>query len=64
MADRVPDEPLLVSGPQARRLLNIGPTKYWALVKAGRIETVDLDGRRWVTFASLKRLAQPEKHAA
>ena len=64
MAEPILDEPLLVPGPEARRLLGIGNTKYWQLVRAGRIETVDLDGRKWVVFASLKRLAQPEKRAA
>ena len=52
-----PFNPIVVSASTARRLLDIGNTKYWAMVKAGRIEMVDIGiGRRMVLFASLQRL--------
>lgn len=51
-------KPLLVSGPRARRLLDIGNTKYWDLVKTGAIETSVVGNRRMVVFASLEKLAQ------
>lgn len=50
-------KPLTVSGPQARRLLNVGNTKFWALVKSGAIETVEIGNRKMVVYASLERLA-------
>ena len=50
-------EPLLVSHPTARRLLDVGRTKYWELVKAGQIETVSLGRRSVAKYSSLKRLA-------
>lgn len=52
-------EPLLVTGPQARRMLGVGNTKYWELVKAGKIQTVELGGRKMPTYESLKKLATP-----
>ena len=59
-------KPLLVSGPRARKLLDIGNTKYWDLVKRGEIETAQIGNRKMVVFASLERLAQgvPTKKAA
>jgi hypothetical protein len=38
-------KPRVVSGPTARQLLDIGNTKYWDLVKAGKIKLVKLGGR-------------------
>ena len=54
-------EPLLVPTARACAMLGIGRTKFWALVKGGRIDMVDLGGRRWATFASIKALAQPPR---
>lgn len=51
-------KPLLVTGPTARKLLGVGNTKYWLLIKQGAIETVDLGGRKMVVYSSLERLAQ------
>jgi hypothetical protein len=56
-------EPLLTTGQEARRLLGISNTKYWDLVKAGKIETVKLGSRKMPTYASLKRLADPQATA-
>ena len=50
-------KPLLVSGPRARALLDVGNTKYWDLVKRGVIETVEVGDRLMVIYASLERLA-------
>ncbi|HUB48342.1 MAG TPA: hypothetical protein VMB73_25480 [Acetobacteraceae bacterium] len=57
-------KPLLVSGPTARRLIGVGNTKFWSLVKAGAIETVEVGGRKMVKYASLERLAQGGENAA
>ncbi|WP_297490110.1 hypothetical protein [Acidocella sp.] len=51
-------KPLLVSGSTARRLLDVANTKYWELVKAGAIETVNVGGRKMVVYSSLERVAQ------
>jgi hypothetical protein len=52
-------EPILVSQPKARRLIDCGETKFAQLVQAGLIKLVDLgEGRaRMVDFASLRALA-------
>jgi hypothetical protein len=57
--DAIEMEPLLVTGPVARKLIGVGNTKYWEIVKAGQIETVELGGRKMVVYASLKKLAEP-----
>jgi hypothetical protein len=54
----VPDKPLLVSGPRAREILDIGQTKFWAMVKAGKIKMAETGGRRMVVYASLEALTQ------
>lgn len=56
-------KPILVNGPTARKLIGCARTKYHALVKAGRIETVVISGRRMVVYSSLERLAQPAPQA-
>jgi hypothetical protein len=50
-------EPLLVPHPRAQKLLNIGHTKYWELVKAGEVEVIDVGKRSMAKYRSLKRLA-------
>jgi hypothetical protein len=56
--DTIEMEPLLVTGPVARKLIGVGNTKYWELVKAGKVKLVDVGGRRMATYASLKELAK------
>jgi hypothetical protein len=56
--DAIEMEPLLVSGPVARKLIGVGNTKYWELVRAGKLKLVVVGGRKMVTFASLKELAK------
>ncbi|MSP02561.1 MAG: hypothetical protein EXR07_16155 [Acetobacteraceae bacterium] len=53
-------EPLLVTGPVARKLIGVGNTKYWQLVKSGKVTLVEVGGRRMATYASLKELAKPD----
>lgn len=53
-------EPLLVTGPVARKLIGCGNTKYWQLVKDGKIAVVEVGGRKMATYASLKELATPK----
>jgi hypothetical protein len=55
-ADR---KPLLVSNTVAKQLIGVGNTKYWELVKAEKIKTVDVGGRRMAVYASLEALANP-----
>ena len=55
-ADR---KPLLVSNTVAKQLIGVGNTKYWELVKADKIKTVDVGGRRMAVYASLEALANP-----
>jgi hypothetical protein len=57
-------KPLLVSAPRAREILDVGNTKFWAMVKAGKIEMADTGGRRMVVYASLERLVAPVQQAA
>jgi hypothetical protein len=57
--DAIEMEPLLVTGPVARKLIGVGNTKYWELVKAGKVMLVEVGGRRMATYASLKALAKP-----
>jgi hypothetical protein len=52
-------KPLLVSNTTAKKVIGVGNTKYWELVKAGKIKTVDVGGRRMAVFASLEALANP-----
>ncbi len=57
------DKPMLVSAARAREILDIGTTKFWAMVKAGKIKMAETGGRRMVVYASLERLAAPMQEA-
>jgi excisionase family DNA binding protein len=48
-----PTKPLTMSPGQAAEYSGIGRTKLLELIRAGRIEIRDLDGRRRVIVASL-----------
>jgi hypothetical protein len=54
--DPVREKPFVVSGPRARKLLDVGNTKYWKLVKDGKIRLVNVGKRRMATYASLEAL--------
>jgi len=58
------DKPMLVSATRALEILDIGTTKFWAMVKASKIEMADTGVRRMVVYASLERLATPNQEAA
>jgi hypothetical protein len=60
----VPDKPLLVSAPRARKIIDVGNTKFWELVKEGKIQMADVGGRRMVVYASLEALANPQQQNA
>jgi hypothetical protein len=51
------DRPLLVSAPRARKIIDVGNTKFWELVKTGAIRMIEVGGRRMVVYASLETLA-------
>ena len=55
-----PEKPLLVSQAKARQIIGVGPTKFWELVKSGRIKTVLLHegSRPMVVYASLEALVE------
>jgi hypothetical protein len=58
---RHPDlkKPLTVTPRTAQQLLDIGPTKFWSLVRVGRIKMADIGDSRMVVYSSLEELAQP-----
>ncbi len=51
-------KPLLVTTAEARRLLGIGQTTYWKLVKSGKIQTAEVAGRRLPVYASIEEYVQ------
>jgi hypothetical protein len=63
MSDLCLEKPLLLSGPRARKLLCIGNTKYWRLVKAGLIETAEVGARKMPTYRSVEALARPTERS-
>ena len=48
--------PLAVTVSAACKFIGVGRTTMWALIKAGRIQTVRIGRRRVVLFASLEAL--------
>jgi hypothetical protein len=55
----VEQKPLLVSGPVARKIIGVGNTKYWQLVKTGQIKLVEVGGRKMAVYASLEAISTP-----
>jgi excisionase family DNA binding protein len=51
------ETPLLVSVPEAARLLGVGTTFGWAMVRSGEIPSVRLGRRVLVPRAALEQLA-------
>ena len=49
-------KPLAVPVKTACKLLGVGNTTMWALIKAGRVKTVSIGRRRLVIYASLEAL--------
>ena len=54
----------MVSHVTARRLLDVQKTKYWQLVKDGKIEITEVGNSTMAKYASLKRLAKPDRRAS
>ena len=50
-------EPICISINETARVLGIGRTKVYELIKAGRLETVKIDRRTTVRTASIRALA-------
>ncbi len=57
------DTPLLLAVPDAARLLGIGTTFAWELVRAGDLPSVKLGRRVLVPRAALERLATVQTQA-
>jgi len=51
-------EPVLVSPKEAARMLNLGATKIFAMLKDGSLESVKIGMNRRISVASIKRLAE------
>lgn len=51
-------EPLYVTVKTGCRITALGATKMYEMIAAGAIESIKVDGRRLLVYASLKRLAQ------
>ena len=52
--------PLAVPVKTACKLVGVGNTTMWALIKVGRVKTVSIGRRRLVIYASLEALLTPE----
>jgi excisionase family DNA binding protein len=58
-------EPYFVDVPTASRLLGIGLTTTWGLVKSGKLDSLKVGGRsRRVTMESIRRFAKEQAAAA
>jgi len=63
---KLPDsqKPLGVPVETACRLIGVGNTTIWALIKAGRVKSVRVGRRRVVIFSSLESLLNSDAEAA
>jgi hypothetical protein len=59
VSDQISEKPLLITASRARRILDVGNTKFWGLVKSGRIQMAEVGKRRLVVYASIEALAKP-----
>jgi hypothetical protein len=57
-------KPLAVPVNIACKLVGVGNTTMWALIKAGRVKTISIGRRRLVVYASLESLLATEAGAA
>lgn len=55
---QLPLDPLTVRIPVAMRLIGIGRSKLYELIKAGDLQTVKIGAATLVTMASLRRLVE------
>jgi hypothetical protein len=56
----LPAKPLAVTVPSACRLIGLGNTKMWELIKLGRVKTTCVGRRRLVVYSSLEALIAPD----
>jgi excisionase family DNA binding protein len=63
-ATLVAAKPLAVTVPTACRLIGVGNTKMWELIKLGRVKTTRVGRRRLVLYSSLEALIAPDAGAA
>ena len=50
-------KPLAVSPKQATQLVPIGITKLYEAINDGTVQSTLVNGRRWISYESLKKLA-------
>ena len=60
MQPKAEAERLIVTPQRAQQILDIGNTKFWELVKTGKIKMVEVGRRRMVVYSSLEALVNPE----
>ena len=59
MTETNPLKPITVTVTTALAVTGLGRTKFYELVKEGRIRTVAIGRRTLVVFADLEKLAEP-----
>ena len=52
-------KPILLKQKDAQRIIGVGNTKWFELVKAGKVRVVEVGGRKMAVYASLEALASP-----
>jgi excisionase family DNA binding protein len=58
------EKPLAVPVKRACKLMGVGNTTMWGLIKTGRVKTVRIGRRRLIVYASLESLLAFEAEAA
>jgi excisionase family DNA binding protein len=56
-------KPLAVTVKCACKMIGVGNTKMWALIKEGRVQTTSVGRRRLVIYSSLEDLVTPDEKA-
>jgi hypothetical protein len=59
-APKLLEKPFTVSHSRAQKLLGVGKTKYWQLVKDGKIQVVRVGRSGMAKYASLEALADAD----
>ena len=57
-------KPLAVPVKTACKLIGVGNTTMWSLIKAGRVKTISIGRRRLVLYASLESLTSEAEVAS
>jgi excisionase family DNA binding protein len=58
------EKPLAVPVKRACKLMGVGNTTMWGLIKAGRVKTICIGRRRLVVYTSLESLLSPTEVAS